>query len=101
MLERSVMSSVVSTVSPAPRSPVRLLVEPEGETPIRAELYGLEHLESHARELAAAFPVSPKRGSPILLRRFEEHSRFLTRAYPRTATAGVPKEWLSSEAEWS
>src|SRR5437868_1950505 len=93
------MSTVIS-IPPAPRPPVRLFVEPEGEIPIRAELYGLEHLETLARELAAAFPVSRKRGSPILLRRFEQNSRFLKHAFHRIAVTGIPKEVISSDAEW-
>ena len=32
---------------------------PHGHEPIRAELYGAEHLEAHARQLAACAGVAP------------------------------------------
>src|SRR5258708_924472 len=93
------MSTVIS-ISPVARPPVRLYVKPEGEVPIRAELYGLGHLETHARELAAACRLSQERGTRVLLRRFARNSRFLIQAYRRIAASGVPKEALSSDAEW-
>src|SRR5437870_734688 len=69
-------------------------------TPIRAELFGLEHLEAHARELAAASPVGWSRRYPSLLSRFEQNSRILSGAYRRIARASAHNEELSPDAEW-
>src|SRR5207245_339702 len=62
--------------------PDQLLVSFSSEEPIRAELYGLEHLEAHARSLDhACFPDGQGAPGDPLLRRFRENGAALTRAY--------------------
>ncbi|HEV3238226.1 MAG TPA: glucoamylase family protein, partial [Gemmataceae bacterium] len=68
--------------------------------PIRAELFGLEHLEAHARDLAAASPAGWSRHYPSLLSRFQQNSRILIGAYRRIAKASAHNEELSPDAEW-
>src|SRR5439155_13141550 len=69
--------------------------------PIRAELYGLEHLEGHARELAAASPIVAGRsaGHP-LLRRFVDNGRRLIKAHRQIVAATLHQESLAPDAEW-
>jgi cyclic beta-1,2-glucan synthetase len=83
------------TSAPPDRSPA-----PPCQEPIRAELYGLEHLEAHARALR--HPSLPAvRGAPrdALLRRFRENGRALTRAHAEIA-ATAHQETLGADAEW-
>jgi cyclic beta-1,2-glucan synthetase len=70
------------------------------EEPIRAELFGLEHLEAHARGLSHAWAAGGKGlpGDP-LLRRFRENGRALTRAHAEISAA-APREPLGADAEW-
>src|SRR5262245_27049720 len=78
----------------------RLLASFSCEDPIRGELYGLEHLEAHARSLAhACFPDG--RGAPgdPLLRRFRENGEALTRAHAEIARL-AHHEPLGADAEW-
>src|SRR4051794_15278932 len=70
------------------------------EEPIRAELFGLEHLEAHARALShAGAPVGPGAPADALLRRFRENGRALTRAYAEIVAA-ARQEALGADAEW-
>src|SRR5260221_3652210 len=71
-----------------------------GSALIRAELYGLEHLEAHARDLAAFSPVGWKRAYPSLLHRFKQNSRILVRSYRRIADASAQNQELTPDAEW-
>ncbi|MFL5241176.1 MAG: glucoamylase family protein, partial [Gemmataceae bacterium] len=71
-----------------------------GSAPIRAELYGLDHLEAHARDLAAFSPVGWKRAYPSLLQRFKQNSRILVRSYRRIAEASAQNQELTPDAEW-
>src|SRR6516164_8449167 len=77
-----------------------LLATPACEEPIRAELYGLEHLEAHARGLAHACAPGG-RGTPgdPLLRRFRDNGRALTRAHA-AIVAAARQESLGADAEW-
>jgi cyclic beta-1,2-glucan synthetase len=88
--------------APAPVEPPagNLLPEPHGPEPLRAELFGLEHLEAHARFLAAharAARVTP--GEP-LIQRFFVNSRALVRAHRAIAEAYKCQETFGSDAEW-
>jgi cyclic beta-1,2-glucan synthetase len=78
-----------------------LFVDPHGEEPLRGELYGLEYLEAHARQLAAA-SVSAPPGGPVrfLLQRFAHNGRLLTRAQRQIAEAARRQETLGPDAEW-
>ena len=89
--------SPASTVDLEP-SPV-LLIDPLGPDPIRARLLGLERLESHARLMARACTLAPRRraNSP-LLERFVDNKRVLYRVHDQLSTRGelhgIDAEWL-------
>ena len=53
-----------------------VLIDPRGADPIRAELLGLERLESHARALAPACVLAPRgrAHSPLLESLFRTRS---------------------------
>ena len=74
---------------------------PPLEEPIRAELFGIERLEQHARSLAAAQTVTtglePKRP---LLPRVEENGRVLRDASRSIADAVREERWITPAAEW-
>lgn len=76
------------------------LLDPYGEEPIRAEVYGLESLEAHARELAAlpAEPVPPTGRS--LLHRVRENGQFLHQTHRLLAEASRRQEPMTPDAEW-
>src|SRR5260370_30322748 len=97
-------TSTVEQVAPAKPKPVsapRFFADLADATPIRAELFGLEHLESHARELAAASPVlAGKSAGHPLLRRFVENGHRLTRAHEQIVEATQRQESLAPDAEW-
>ncbi|HEX5270115.1 MAG TPA: glycosyl transferase family 36, partial [Gemmataceae bacterium] len=70
------------------------------EEPIRAELYGLERLEAHARGLT--LPCLPGgKGAPrsALLRRSRANGRALTRAHAQLVAASR-HEAMGADAEW-
>jgi cyclic beta-1,2-glucan synthetase len=70
------------------------------DEPIRSELYGLEHLEAHARSLAHTC-LPGGRGAPgePLLQRFRENGEALTHAYAEISAA-ARNEALGADAEW-
>jgi cyclic beta-1,2-glucan synthetase len=70
------------------------------DEPIRAELFGLEHLEAHAQALTHVC-ASDEHGLPgdPLLRRWRENGRALTQVHAEiVATSG--REPLGADAEW-
>jgi cyclic beta-1,2-glucan synthetase len=75
-----------------------VLIDPRGADPIRAELLGLERLESHARALAPACVLAPRRraNSP-LLGRFVQNGDILNRVHEQLAATGDPH---GIDAEW-
>ncbi|MBV8384016.1 MAG: hypothetical protein JOZ63_15505, partial [Planctomycetaceae bacterium] len=76
-------------------------IDPHGEEPIRAELFGLDHLEAHARKLAAAAVLTPRsRVVTPLLRRFAENGRVLIKAHRRIVEDPAHTQPRSLEAEW-
>ena len=83
-------------------SPLQLPVyDPGGNEPIRAELYGLESLEAHARALAEACRVAPTpRARQPLLERLTRNERILVGTHRRIAALAARKEPLGPDAEW-
>jgi cyclic beta-1,2-glucan synthetase len=76
-------------------------VDLAGRDPIRAELFGPEHLETHARRLAAASAsVTRKQIGHPLLRRFRDNGRQLAQAHQRIADASRRQEVITPDAEW-
>ncbi|MDI6775590.1 MAG: hypothetical protein QME60_09465 [Verrucomicrobiota bacterium] len=80
------------------RGSARLLVE--AEPPLRAELFGLIQLESHARTLAAdhqlEFAPRPER----LLRRMRDNEQVIREAHGVVVEAIRRKRELAPAAEW-
>jgi cyclic beta-1,2-glucan synthetase len=77
-----------------------VFVDPFHPDPIRAEIYGQERLEAHARDLAAASVVTSTGPSLPLLRRLRDNGRALRDAYHLVAEAARRKEPLTADAEW-
>jgi cyclic beta-1,2-glucan synthetase len=91
-----------STVATSPVvSLADLLGEPQGPEPIRAELFGLERLDAHARQLAAACITAPPRlrNSPLLAR-FAENARALASARDRIVDDASQRQRCDLDAEW-
>jgi cyclic beta-1,2-glucan synthetase len=78
-----------------------LIVSPELEEPIRAELFSVERLEQHAESLAAAQAVrlTSEEGRP-LLPRVLENGRLLLEYYRATAKAISGEHPITPAAEW-
>src|ERR1700741_2896614 len=78
-----------------------LVVFPEHEEPIRAELFSVERLEQHAESLAAAQTVSEStvEGRP-LIPRVLENGRVLLEYYQATAKAISREQIITPAAEW-
>jgi len=74
---------------------------PPLEEPIRAELFGIERMEEHARSLAAAQKVTtglePKRP---LLPRVDDNGRVLRDASRSIAESVREQRWIAPAAEW-
>src|SRR5262249_23658620 len=85
-----------------PVSLAELLAEPEGQEPIRGEIFGQERLEPHARQAAAACGVeAPRSENSPLLRRFSENARALIQAHARiVAEESREHEGRDLDAEW-
>jgi cellobiose phosphorylase len=87
--------------TPTSRPTAVLLPDLGGGGPIRAELYGLEALEVHARSLAAASPsTTAGRAEGPLLPRLEKNARALAEAYRQINAAAAREETLTPDAEW-
>src|SRR5271167_2371452 len=78
-----------------------LIVSPQLEDPIRAELFSVERLEQHAETLAAAQAVlhTSDEGRP-LLPRVLENGRVLLEYYRETAKAISSEQAITPAAEW-
>ena len=92
---------------PSPRakvtdSEILPLLDPRRQGPIRAELLGMERLESQARRLAAACVLEQRQwvNSP-LLKRFVENQQVLIKArreilgHDRQEVQGIDADWLA------
>ena len=78
-----------------------LIVFPELDAPIRAELFSIERLEQHAETLAAAQTITetPDEGRP-LIPRVLENGRVLLEYYRATAKAISREQVITPAAEW-
>src|ERR1700752_4940970 len=78
-----------------------LVVFPELEEPIRAELFSVERLEEHGESLAAAQTVTQTAGEGRpLLPRVLENGRVLLEVYRATAAAISREQAITPGAEW-
>ena len=98
-------SSFLELPSPTAKvtdSEILPLLDPRRQGPIRAELLGMERLESQARRLAAACVLEQRQGvnSP-LLKRFVENQQVLIKArreilgHDRQEVQGIDADWLA------
>src|SRR5678816_2025315 len=70
------------------------------EAPIRAEVFGIERLETFARALAESDRVDPRQRGRPLLRRFYQNRRMLLLAQRRFAADARQGRTLPPAAEW-
>jgi cyclic beta-1,2-glucan synthetase len=90
-----------AAVAPAADLFTDLLIDPRSPGPIRAELFGPERLDEHARRLAAVCTLAPAgRANSPLLRRFADNGRFLMRAQERIVDGGEGRDDRGLDAEW-
>jgi cyclic beta-1,2-glucan synthetase len=76
-------------------------IEPRGEAPIRAELYGLDRLEGLAQRLASAAVVdSEVHGGDLLLGRFADNGEVLVKTHRRIVGEVDRPEGRGIDAEW-
>lgn len=75
---------------------------PPAYAPLRAEPFGVERLEQHARDLAQALASATVRGGqePAFFRDFAANARALRDANAIVSTAAQSGEPLTTEAEW-
>ena len=77
------------------------IYDPRGHEPIRAELYGLEALEAHARIIAQRCrTVSTARATGPLLQRMSRNEQVLIRAHRHINEIAADKGVLTPDAEW-
>jgi len=70
-----------------------------GEPPLRAELFSVEQLARHAKNLAASHRVVTRRSANVLLARLDENERIL-RGFNRATLAVEPTRHITPAAEW-
>jgi cyclic beta-1,2-glucan synthetase len=87
-------------LTPTAAPPDAFFAHCHGNEPIRAELFGCEHLETHARRLAEAATVARVTAGQPLLSRFRRNSRALVRAHRFIGEAYRRGERFGSDAEW-
>ncbi len=76
-------------------------IDPRGEAPIRAELYGLDRLEALAHRLASAAVVDQDlKVGDLLLRRFAENGEVLVKTHRRILAEADRPEGRGIDAEW-
>ena len=89
-------AEVTTAASPLPA----FFPHPHGTEPIRAELFGRERLEAHARQLAACAALAPVVAGRPLLADFRRNSRALLQAHAFISEAYRHQESFGSDAEW-
>jgi cyclic beta-1,2-glucan synthetase len=74
---------------------------PSETEPLRGEAFSLEHLEEHARRLAAAHQdAAVQQDQRVLLRRFEDNGRLLVHAYQTIVATVRQGEPIPPQGEW-
>ncbi|WP_435019716.1 GH36-type glycosyl hydrolase domain-containing protein [Tundrisphaera sp. TA3] len=96
--------SFAATTEPAAAgaSPIASpFIDPRGEAPIRAELYGLERLEALGRQLGEACVIAPGlKAGDLLLGRFTQNGQVLHRTQKRLGAEEGRPEGRGIDAEW-
>lgn len=70
------------------------------EAPVRAALFGLTQLESHARLLAQSHEVDPAPGTELLLRRLRDNQQVILESYRLVSVAVARGRQVAPAAEW-
>ena len=89
-----------SAVAGSVGTPDHFFSDPLGHEPVRAELFGLDRLEAHARQLAAHVRRAPVVAGRPLLRRFMHNRRCLLTAHREISAAYRRQERFGPDAEW-
>src|SRR6478672_5373164 len=85
--------------NPLSRWPIWKASKTPSEPPFRAELFSVEQLARHARDLAASDVVAPSYHSNPLLNRLDANERCL-RAFNTATLAVHPSRRITPAAEW-
>ena len=75
-------------------------LSPKDDQPFRTELYNVDQLERHARELAASHQIATSGAPDKLLARLHENERILVQAYGLVTAAAKRKRRIAPAAEW-
>src|SRR3712207_5290973 len=76
-------------------------IDPRGEAPIRAELYGLERLDALGRQLGEPCVVEPGlKAGDLLLGRFTQNGKVLHRTHKRISGEAGRPDGRGIDAEW-
>src|SRR5438093_9689427 len=78
----------------------QIFVDLAGDEPIRAEIYGLEHLEAHARQLAKASAKVRITTDPSPLRHFAQNHQALLLAHRRVVELSRQQPDFGPHADW-
>ena len=73
---------------------------PKEEPPLRSELFNVEQLERHAKNLAASHQLAAGRGADKLISRLRENESILVQTYGLVAEAAERKRRIAPAAEW-
>lgn len=94
------MSTTEIEIAPKPVVTSSELLQIQGREPIRAEIFGQEHLEALARQLAESSRAAAVVEGRPLLKLFEQNSRALIRSHQQISEAYRRQESFGSDAEW-
>jgi cyclic beta-1,2-glucan glucanotransferase len=94
-LENETIAAVAVGVGPS-----GFFADAHGTEPVRAEIFGLDRLEIHARHLAAHTKAARVVTGRPLLQQFVRNRRSLLRAYRQISAAYRRKETFGPDAEW-
>ena len=89
-----------SSASDEQLSSAFLVDDPHGNRPIRAELFGLEYLENHARQLGERMKLTRVEAGRPLISHFLRNTYSLQRAQHTISLAYRNREQLGNDAEW-
>ncbi len=73
---------------------------PADEPPLRAELYSINQLERHARNLAAGHEIAKGTVADRLIPRLDENERLLVHTYDQVTVAVEKERGIAPAAEW-
>ncbi|MBI3468568.1 MAG: cyclic beta 1-2 glucan synthetase [Planctomycetes bacterium] len=76
------------------------LTKSADEQPLRAELFSIDHLERHAKAIAASHRLAAGRGRDNLLPRLAENKRVLIETYDLVTAAADQDRRIEPAAEW-